>query len=176
MTTSKAVSVAHELHQKLVGLVSVTKRNVVVMGKILSEIKHNDNFRLAVGEGIDTWDAYIAQPEIGLSRGDADRMIQIYEVFVEQYGYDPDYIGSIPVKNLHYLLPIAKHAGVDDSLLEDARVLSQKDFRERIHDIKDSSGTRTYEYLVMQRCIETGNMRRVQGISSDDIKINFSLE
>lgn len=186
MTVSRRVD-SFAIHQKLVETISFSKQSFVAMGKLLSELKRGDKYREAIGEGINTWVDYIAQPEIGLSKGDADRLIQIYEVFVEHFCFAEEYVASVPVKNLHYLLPIAKRGltrpGTEGStemeeLLEDAKVLSQKDFKERIFDVRqeDEDVERTYEFLIMKKCIETGNMSKVHDITSDNIKEYYGLE
>lgn len=148
------------------------------MGKLLRELKDGDKYKEAVGAGIDTWNDYLAQPEIGLSIGEANRLVQIYGEFVVRLGFDEEYVATIPLKSIHYLLPIVKSMdGEDDvdGLLEDARNLSQKDFKERLFEIKHEDKERTYEYLVMEKCIETGNMTKVHDVNSDLIKETFNL-
>ena len=180
-TLTKTISSGspYDLHNSLVSTIEFSKKSFVVMGKLLSELYRGDAYKEAVGTGIDTWVEYITQPEIGLSKGEASRLISIYEEFVERLGFSEDYIASIPVKNIHYLLPMVKSMdgnGNVDVFLEDARVLSQKDFRERVYDIKnDDNGARTYEYLIMQKCIETGTLQKVHDISSKLIESKFNL-
>lgn len=162
------------VHTQLAELIAFSRTSVVAMGRLLRELKLDDNFRTVVGEGIDTWNAYLAQPEIGLSKGEADRLIQIYEYFVIKFGISEDQVSAVPIKNLHYLLPIAKNTDDVDMISEligDAEHLSQRDFRERIQDVKSGEdGVRTYEYLVMRKCVETGSMQKVHSIDSDTVK------
>ncbi len=145
------------------------------MGALLYFLKQDDNFKSAVGS-IDTWEDYLKQPEISLSTGEASRLEQIYEVFCLKFGYSVDRIAEVPVKNLHYLLPIAKTSDNIDDLLNDAEHLSQKDFRERVFESKTTSEHRTYEYILMQKTLETGNLKRVHGIDSQTLKDTFNLE
>lgn len=169
------------LHTKLLEVILNSKRNFVVMGQLLHELKEEDNFKLVIGEGIDTWNDYISQPEIGLSKAEADRLIQIYEQFVLRFGISPEELATVPVKNIHYLLPIIKEMDETEensveAYLADARELSQKDFRERVHDIKSGEdGLRTYEYVVMRKCLETGGLQKVHGIDSETIRQTFNL-
>jgi len=168
--------VPFNLHQQLVEVILHSKKSFVVMGKLLYELKNKSLFKKAVGDGIETWEDYIQQPEIGLSRGEADRLLQIYEQFVLRYGFDEDFVSGVPIKNLHYLLPLAKgdkDANMEE-LLSAAKELSQRDFRERVGEIKYE--TRTYEYLVMKRCVETGSLSKVHDIDSEIIKQTFGLE
>lgn len=164
-----------EVHQQLVAAISNTKQSFVLVGKLLYEIK--PVFLSAVGEGIDTWDDYLAQPEIGLNRGEADRLLQLYDYFVLRLGIAPTVLAGIPIKNLHYLLPMAKEdlEGAA-ALMDDAEHLSQKDFRERVAETRFDDGIRTYEYMVMKRCKETGTLNKVHNIESDVIRETFGLQ
>lgn len=171
---SLTISSPFELHQKLLESISFTKTGFVVIGKLLHNLKQKDNFLQAVGEGINTWDDYISQPEIGLSRGEASRLMQIYEEFVLRLGLSEEEVSKIPLKNIHYLLPLVKSASEEEAdnihaLVDDAKNLSQRDFKERVWESKHEDQERTYEYLVMRKCIETGNMTKVHGITSTQI-------
>lgn len=173
----------HKLHEALKYVVHLSKRSFVMTGRILHELKKDDKYMQAVGKGADTWKDYLRQPEIGLSEGEASRLMQIYEEFILRLGYDEDTISSVPVKNMHYLLPLAKRLENKeevDELVADATLLSQKDFKERIFDVKveESGGDlkRTFEYVIMRKTLETGAMDRVHEIDSDMIKRMFKLE
>lgn len=164
-----------ENHENLVNTIRNAKINFVQIGALLYFLKQDDNFKLAVGS-IDTWEEYLRQPEISLSSGEASRLEQIYSVFCEKFGYSVDRIAAVPIKNLHYLLPIAKESKDIEDLLNDAEHLSQKDFRERVFEAKNTDDTRTYEYILMQKTIETGNLKKVHGIDSQKLKETFNLE
>ena len=172
----------HELHKMLCSVVSISKKGFVAMGKILRELKDHDKFKKAIGSGIDTWEEYLRQPEIGLSTGEANRLISIYQEFVLRLGYDEETISKVPLKNVHYLLTLAKKMKTQeevDPLLADATLLSQKDFKLRIYDAKAEemgiAATKTLEYFIMAKTLETGTLERVMGISSDLIKDTFNL-
>lgn len=163
-----------ELHQQLLESISFTKTGFVLIGKLLYKLKSDSIFLRAVGEGINTWEDYISQPEIGLARGEASRLIQIYEQFVLRLGLSEEEVAKIPVKNIHYLLPMVKNATEEDSddiraLVDDAIHLSQKDFKERVYESKHETDERTYEYLLMKRCNETGNLSRVHNVPQEEI-------
>lgn len=165
---------AHEAHRQLVDAIGLSKRNYLQAAKLLSQLK--SEYKLAVGEGIDTWQEYVSQPEIGLSVGEANRLAQIYDTFITKLGYDEDFISHIPQKNLHYLLPLAKKNEDITSLVEDAAHLSQKDFRERVYEYKNDTDERTYSYLLMRKCDQTGSLSKVHGIESDRLKEDYGLE
>jgi len=169
----------YDYHKFLLELVVNAKQNFVLMGRMLYHLDQDESFKNVVGEGIDTWNEYLQQPEIGLSKGEANRLIQIYENFVLRLGFSIETVSEVPVKNLHYLLPLVK--GTDDvdevaDLLADATMLSQKDFREKIYESKNPEEEQTYEYLIMKKSIQTGSLSKVHDIPSELIKETFKLE
>lgn len=182
MTSSKEVIAAHELHKLLVNVVHLSKRGIVATGRVLYELKQDNLYKQAIGSGIDTWTDYLKQPEIGLSVAEAARMMQIYETFILRLNFDEDTISAVPIKNMYYLLPLVKKldAGDEvDELVADATLLSQKDFKEKLYDIHaekmGSAATRTYEYSLMRKTLETNTLDRVMDISSDMIIKTFNL-
>lgn len=163
---------ARALHVEVVKTIKNAKLNFLELGSYLKLLHQDDLFKQAVGEGIDTWDDYIAQPEIGLSKGEASRFMQIYETFIERFEFSPKQVSEIPLKNIQYLLPLAKECADKDevqTLLSEAKNLSRQDFRERIHDIKKPDEERTYEYLIMKRCEQTGTLSRIYDIPEEEI-------
>ncbi len=168
---------AYELHTELVTIINYSRRSFVAMGKLLYELRLGDNFTKAIGAGIDTWDDYIAQPEIHLSRGESERLMQIYDYFVLRNGISEDELSEAPIKSLHYLLPMAKKENNLDisEMVKSASTLSQRDFREVVGDIHYGDG-RTYEYMVMKRCFETGSLTKVHDITSEQIKETYNLD
>ncbi len=170
-----------KLHESLLMVVHLSKKSFVTIGKILYELRLGDKFKSAVGAGADTWPDYLKQPEIGLSVGEASRLIQIYEELILRLDYDEDTIAEIPVKNAHYLLPLVK--GIEreeaDELVVEATLMSQKDFKSKVYEARmEKQGKKpvlTYQYLVMRKAKETGNLERVHDVTNDQIKKAFDL-
>lgn len=174
-TQKTHLSNPHDLHNLLTAIITSSKKNFIAMGQVLSELRNNNNYKRAVGS-IDTWRAYLAQPEIGLSLGEANRLIQIYEEFIIRLGFAPEMVSEVPIKNLHYLLPMVKGEKDKDKVgewLADATLLSQSDFRERIGEEKKEQCT--YEFMVMKRCQENGRLTKVLEISHEQIIQAFNL-
>ena len=178
MTTE--LSNAHNLYEELVQAVSFSKQSFVIMGRLLHDLYKDETYKSAVGDGVDTWVSFLAQPEIGLSKGEASRLMQIYEQFVLRLGFSENYVSEIPIKNVHYILPVVKKLNAGsaevDIVVEDAKNLSQRDLRERMYDAKNEDSERTYTYFIMRKCVETGSMNKVHGIESEDIKKRFNLQ
>lgn len=180
---TKNTTTPAKLHEYLLSVVNLSKKSFVVLGRVLYNLKQNNVFAKSVGSGAATWDDYLRQPEIGLSANEANRLISIYKEFILRLGYDEDTISAIPVKNMHYLLPLVRRIKTReeaDELVADATLLSQRDFKLRIYDVKAAQMgidvTKTYEYFIMRRTKETSTLDKVHDISSDVIKQTFNLE
>lgn len=173
------INTAHKTYELLLHVLSDTRSRLIWGGKFLYDLKTDNAFKKAIGSGIDTWEDFLAMPEIGLSKGEAQRMMDIYEWFVLELDFKEKELIEVPVKSLHYLLPIAKSCQLThdkmEELVEDAKVLNQKDLRERVWDVKEPEGERTYSYLIMKKCDQTGVMTKVHNVSSDDIIKAFKL-
>ena len=165
----------HLLHQELLNVVTKNKYNFLEQGKLLYQLRKNSIYRESTG-GIDSWHEYLAQPEIGMSPTQANKLLHIYELFIKKLNYREEEIIKISVKTLNYLIKrqeefekLSKEK--QDEIISQAQVLSHKDFKEAYFDQK-SEGTkeiRHYEYVLMKKCLETGTMSKVHDISSEII-------
>jgi hypothetical protein len=167
---------AHQLYTSLVAKTEVMNYNFISIGGVLRELKEVDRFKEAVGD-TDTWQHFVKQPEIGLTVGEANKLIDLYTTFVLELGYSEEQLSSISLKNLKVLMPVAKQ-GVQnlEELLEQARTLSDKDFKDALIETSESlvEVPRTYKYVVMKVCNETKNMSKVHDIT-DEIKQQLNL-
>lgn len=167
----------HELYTSLVAKTEVMNYYFISLGKVLRDLKEGDRFKQAIGD-IDTWQHFVKQPEVGLTVGEANKLIDLYTTFVLELGYSEEQLSSISLKNLKVLMPVAKQ-GVQnlDELLEQARTLSDKDFKDALVETSESlvEVPRTYKYVVMRVCNETKNMTKVHGIESSNISEAFNI-
>lgn len=167
-------SKAHELYQDLVKTRELSRLAGVKMGELLYQLRNNESYREAVGET--SWDDFLKLPEIGIDKREANRSISIYEELVIKRGFTTAAIAEVPVKALHYVLPLARDAAVSDEEirghLDDAQNLSQAAFREALHD--NRGDTRTYEFVLMRRRKETNNLKKVQDVTEEQILSAFS--
>lgn len=166
-----------ELYTSLVARTEVMNYNFITLGKTLKDLKEGDRFKQAIGD-IDTWQHFVKQPEVGLTVGEANKLIDLYTTFVLELGYSEEQLSYISLKNLKVLLPVTKQ-GVQnlDELLEQARTLSDKDFKDALIETSESlvEVPRTYKYVVMRVCNETKNMTKVHGIESSSISEAFNI-
>ena len=163
---------AFEENRKLVALITLGNRAEVEQGKQLWLLKANNLFKKAIGDGIDTWVDYLKMPEVSISSSEANRKMDIYKIFILDYGFPEALVAEAKTKSLHYILPIVKDGDYEKDEVEimilAAQTLSQKDLRERIYDIKTCDvGPRTYEFILMVRCRETKTLQKVHGVNHE---------
>lgn len=176
------VQTAHELYTILETKSETVNRKLIEMGRILKELKDGDKYLEATG-GIESWQQFLKQPEVGLSVSEAEALISIYTIFVEDFGYSIDDLSGINIKNLKTLVKLSQEFDLRNAtpnimeLMDQARVLSDRDFREALAERDEtlSETSRTYSYVVMQRCNETKTIRKVHGISSEQITNTFNI-
>lgn len=172
------VSTAFDTHSKLSELCKKDTKLDIRMGEYLYKLRVYDLWRDSTG-GIDSWEDYLKQPEINIPKSKANQLIRIWEYFgVEDKGWD---ITDVPMYVLDIISkkkPKAKFLIAE--MLESGKVLSRSDFKERFHDLvngtPEQDAVRTYSYLIMQKCNETGTLKKVHDIPSDLIKEAFNLD
>lgn len=159
-----------EIYQSLVSTNRIFKLNYIEIGRLLCDLKDGNKFKDAVG-CVETWDDFLKQPEIGLSRLESDRLMKIYKKLILDKDVEVSALAGISLQNLKKLTEVEE---VTDEIITQAQTLSDKDFKEVLAENKNIE-TRTYKYMVMRKCIETGNMTKVHGIESEIIKQTFNL-
>lgn len=156
-----------EQHQKFLTLCRKEKIRDIVLGGQLWVMKQFNTYRIATG--VNTWEEYLEQPEVNISKHRASKLVGLYIYFVEQLKLSPEEITDVPTYALDYI----KKAELNDklqiiSIFDDSKYLSKKDFKEKFHD--DVVQTeRTYSYLLMKKCNETGNMVKVHDVPLSEL-------
>lgn len=167
---------AHELHTEIEHIVKTQFRSDIKLGEKLYVLKRDNLYKKAIGDGISTWEDYLRQPEVNITNHRASKLIRLYEHFVLRIGYKPGDLDGIPTYALDYIATRNLRDVVQiDTLLGDARYLSAKDFREKYHDEVEQT-ERTYRYMIMKKCVETGTMEKVHHIPSEEIISKFNLQ
>lgn len=166
---------AFEIYDTIVNAVMGSKASEILLAQALYEIKEKKLYKKAVGEGIDSWEQFLFQPEINITKHHARKLIKTYKFFCVKH----DKCNEIVDTSMDNLWHVAKE---DPNLTEEqlnavveaASSLSHHEFKERYHDINGEE-ERTYSYLVMQRCDQTNNLQKVHGINTEDILDHFEI-
>ena len=93
------------------------------MGQLLYECQKNKHY---LKHGCDTFETYIAQPELAFKRASVYSLIGIYKDFILTHHLPMSDIGDIDQKKLEMIRPQLKSGNVED-LLAKARTLSRSD-------------------------------------------------
>lgn len=164
---------AHGLHKVLEAFRSRDKKDEWTLAELLYKLRRYELWRFAVG-GFDSWEDYLKQPEIGISRHKADKMVRIYEYFIIERGFQLPDLEDVPWYALDFISKKRPEADLIAQLLADAKVLTQKDFKEAYYDHTEV-GPRTYSYVLMRKCDQTGNLEKVHELDSETIKTKLGL-
>ena len=135
------------------------------LGSLLALIKAEESYRTEIGAGIETWHQFLSQPEIGMTVNEANYLIKVFEL-ANNVDFD---IRTIPPKSLKLILT----KNLPNDLFHEAATLSTADFKELHFDAETGKEERTYEYLVMKRCNETGGLSKVNGVESQEVQEAF---
>lgn len=126
------------------------RKFLIELGQEFKHVKEDKSY-----EGFaDTFIDAVKSPEIGFTPSEVDLLIKMSDVF-----------GLLEVDDLpsHHAMKLMVTKKVDMNLLEDAKLLSVTDFKEKIKDEESGTQERTYKYEIIKRVVETGNIRRVYG-------------
>ena len=168
---------AQELVKTLIAIQTQTRKLGIVKGKVLWELKANNLFKKAFGQGVDTWEEFLRSPEIAMTVSEANRTMQLYEYFVLKYELSEDELADVPVKSLRHMLPRLKSGEIESDdipeLIGAASTLTFNEFKERMYDVQFEDENRTYKYIVMRKCNETKNLSKVVDISHEEILTVF---
>lgn len=167
---------AHLRYKNIAEYQRLGNRLKLETGRELSQLKKKNLYKKAVGAGIDTWHHFLKLPEIDITQHEAKKLIDIHEFFFNKSELSMEELSLCKIDNLSYI--IKEEIEPTDDILELAETLSHQEFKEAVTDMKKGED-RQYDYLVMQRVKETNNLRRVKGISTEDVlnafKINESI-
>ncbi len=154
-------------NDQLVSLLKSVRIADVHVGHLLSQIKEGERYKEEIGEGINTWHDYLSQPEIGLSVAEANALIKLYQ-FCTTHDITDQTIARIPTPSMRHLVKNATSLPTEE-ILEAGATLSYRDFKDRFYDhVTSDTGKRSYSYMVMKRCLETGTLSKVYDEELED--------
>jgi hypothetical protein len=104
--------------------------DILEIGKLLYEVKEQKLFE----EAYDSFEEFIAIPELSFSRQTAFKAIKIYFVFVEQFALQ-DEIKDIDSDKLYRIAGVVDNKNVE-AMIEKARYLSRSDLNAEINEMK----------------------------------------
>jgi len=133
---------AFENSQKIIALKNNIEKDFMVLASLLIANHDNQYYKIL---GYDTWEEFLAIPEISISRSFAYKIMQVYRIWVIKYGVSQENL-NIDNEKL-FLASIQATKDNYEEWLERARVLSRSDIRGLIKG-------EDYEYKV--KCPQCG--------------------
>lgn len=136
-------------------LAQAYRKFLLELGQEFKDIRDNELYSGFADTFIDA----VKSPEVGFTKADVDMLIKMYDKFCL---LQPEDLPS------HHAMKLMVSKEVDMDLLEDAKVLSVSDFKERMKDKEIDTQDRTYRYEIIKRTVETGNIAKVYGEELDE--------
>jgi len=121
--------IAQEAHTNYENIISVKNRigkDLLVLGKLL-KINHDNKYYQTLN--YDTWESFLAMPELSMSRFWAFKLIKVYEVWVDKYNVEPAKL-NIDLEKLWLVSTMGLNEHNYEEMLEKARSLSRSDLRQ----------------------------------------------
>lgn len=140
------IEIAQDNYNDTIELKNTIGTSYFIMGKLLTENKRNGLYKLL---GHQTFEAYLAIPEISFHRTTAYKYMKVYSEFVEYYKIKESELVGVDLDKLYLILPYIDKTNVED-WLEKARTLSRSDLRVAIQGKKQKqlieAGSEWLEY------------------------------
>ena len=116
---------AFENCQNIIALKNNIGQDLLRLASLLV-VNHNENYYKILG--YDTWEGFLAIPEISMSRVWAYKLIKVYETWVEKFGVEPAKL-DIDLEKLFLTIKKATKENYKE-VLEQARNLSRSDVKQ----------------------------------------------
>ncbi len=110
------------------------EESFISLGQLLSEIKRTKIFRM---KGYETFRDFV-EAEYSLSGSLAGKLVQVFDVFIEEMDVDEATVKDIGFDRLQMIQPIVKKAdwGERDEWVQKAEEMPTKDLRDHIKELK----------------------------------------
>jgi len=167
LTVAKAFKIDQEIKQLKVRVNS----GFLDLARLLKDIKDD---KLYESLGYETFESYIAQPELGFDRSSVYRFIQIYDKFVIELGVAPGRLVLTDWTKLRTILPCVNKSNVKE-LLAKAESLSRSDLRleileERVKLLPPVDDAKFKNQVIHGDCIK--EMKKLDDNSVDMVYID----
>ncbi len=125
---------AFNLYTKILEAKSAETNRVIYLGHLFKQIRDKKLFKCLDSE-CDSFNEFLAMPEIGFQRSTVYSYIRIYEKYVEELNYDVEYLSEIGHKRLQLILPFVNKMPAE--WLSRAKTWSYKDLLNSIRKEKN---------------------------------------
>ena len=154
--TDLTVQEAHKNFEKIVILVSDISLRWLFIGQLLWDNRDKSYWEKL---GHESFNAFLASPELGLGQSTLYRFIHLYELYCLRLNLDPKDISDISYEKLYLIKDKVKINNKEDWLAK-ARTLSQSDLMIEIKEHEENKGFKVKkDYPQFYRCRDCGKWR-----------------
>ena len=163
---------AFTIHRELVELGNSVGRAFILIGQRLSEIKQDNLFKYLGEGGHDTFESYLASPELQISRRQAYYLISIYETLCKKLRVSMKQLEDAKPSALKEILPVVNKENYKD-WLEKSKALSVADIRmevrKELSGIDPATCDHDWQKKISWRCKNCGEVSYVNPESNGKI-------
>jgi len=116
-------------HRRIVGLRNLSEKTFLALGQALYEFHYNNDYESL---GYETFESYLADPEVDIGRSLAFMLINIHKTFILKLGVHPDGLLPVGVTKLDRLAEKVDDTNVE-AWLNKAATLSRSDLVKEIN-------------------------------------------
>ena len=151
-------------YQTLKSLNKINSGIDLQLAKELTYMKHNDNYKVAMGDDDATWKSFVAQPELQpLKISKAYRLVRVYETYIEKLGLKEEDIIGIDSNSLMRLSTVVNANNVADWLAK-AQSLSRSDLYRELNfgEINELECEHDWRVKTVRTCKKCGAKENVK--------------
>lgn len=130
--------IAYRLYQHAVDLVRKQSSLFFDIGQTFKEIRDEKMYQHMGEGGFDSWEEFLAQPDIYLAPQTVRAYIYIYEIYIEKLGLDKNKLIDVPFYKLNMLASFIKNLEPDRAaeIIDSLKELGARDFNLELKELK----------------------------------------
>ena len=121
----------NEYIEKIIVLKNAIGKNLMIIGGLLYEVRGNESYK----EQCETFEEFLALPELSFSRATAFKAMKVYEIFVEKYSL-LDKVSDIDPDKLYKITAMVNKGEDINKWIDKARSLSRSDLAAEVREVK----------------------------------------
>ena len=117
---------AHTNYENIIGVKNRIGKDLLILGQLL-KINHDNKYYKTLN--YDTWESFLAIPELSMSRFWAFKLMKVCETWIDKYSVSPAKL-NIDLEKLWLTTTMGLNENNYEEMLEQARSLSRSDLRQ----------------------------------------------
>ena len=117
---------AHNNYENIIGVKNRIGKDLLILGQLL-KINHDNQYYKTLN--YDTWESFLAIPELSISRFWAFKLMKVCETWIDKYNVEPAKL-NVDLEKLWLTTTMGLNESNYEEKLEQARSLSRSDLRQ----------------------------------------------